>query len=535
MKFLSDILAKAGLIVDGVVTLNNTATGQTPDANDNSTKLATTAWVRTFVQPYSLPIASASTLGGIKVGFGLSINPTTGVLAASSENLGSFRTKQVFTASAAQATFTISGGYTPGFIDVFINGVYVNDDLYTATNSSTIVLDEAASLDDIVTVFVYSPYYVSQNPNARDVCTFIATAGQTTFSCSYAVGTIDVFYNGSKLAGSEFNASNGTTVVLNTACNVGDYIEIVSWLAGGGLSANRTITIDGVTQDLTADRTWSVLPTGGAAGDILAKVSATNYDVTWIPNYTSTVQHTVKAAVALTKGQAVYVSSADGTNMVVSKASNASEQTSSKTLGLVAQNLAINGQGFVVTEGLLAGLNTSTANAGDPVWLGTDGNLIFGLLNKPYAPAHLVFIGVVTRVQQNNGEIFVKVQNGFELDELHDLSVNNASDGDMIKYVASTGLWTKIAATTTNITEGTNLYYTQARFDTAFAAKSTTNLTEGTNLYYTDTRARAAITLTTTGTSGAATYSSVTGVLNIPDYQVGVTQSEAIAFAVALS
>jgi hypothetical protein len=511
MKFLSDILAKAGLVVDGVVTLNNTATGQTPDANDNSTKLATTAWVRTFVQPYSLPIASASVLGGIKVGNGLSIDAITGVLTASGGgNVGSFRSKQVFTATASQTTFTVSGGYTPGFIDVFINGVYINDDLYTATNSSTIVLDEAAALDDIITVFIYSPFYVGESPSSRDICTFTATAAQTTFSCSYVIGSVDVFYNGSKLAGSEFNASNGTTVVLNTPCDAGDFVEVISWVAGGGLSSSRTITIDGVTQDLTANRTWNVLPTGGAAGDILAKTSATNYAVAWIPNYTSQVQHIVKAAVALTKGQAVYVSSADGTNMIVSKASNASEQTSSKTIGLIAQNLAINGQGFVITEGLLSGLNTSTANAGDPVWLGTDGNLIFGLLNKPYAPAHLVFIGVVTRVQQNNGEIFVKVQNGFELDELHDLSVKNASDGDMIKYVASTGLWTKIAATTTNIGEGTNLYYT-------------------------DSRSRTAISLTTTGTSGAATYDNTTGVINIPQYQGGVTSFNTRTGAITLS
>ena len=39
---------------------------------------------------------------------------------------------------------------------------------------------------------------------------------------------------------------------------------------------------------------------------------------------------------------------------------------------------------------------------------------------------------------------------------------------------------------TTDLTEGTNLYYTQSRFDTAFGVKSTTDLTEGTNLYYTD-------------------------------------------------
>lgn len=46
---------------------------------------------------------------------------------------------------------------------------------------------------------------------------------------------------------------------------------------------------------------------------------------------------------------------------------------------------------------------------------------------------------------------------------------------------------------------------------------TTTQVTEGTNLYFTDARARAAISLTTTGTSGAATYSG--GTLNIPQYQ----------------
>lgn len=58
-------------------------------------------------------------------------------------------------------------------------------------------------------------------------------------------------------------------------------------------------------------------------------------------------------------------------------------------------------------------------------------------------------------------------------------------------------------------------------FNTDFSGKTTTNLTEGSNLYYTDTRARSAISITTTGTSGAATYSSLTGVINIPNYTFG--------------
>jgi hypothetical protein len=187
------------------------------------------------------------------------------------------------------------------------------------------------------------------------------------------------------------------------------------------------------------------IPTGGATGDILAKASGTDYDVEWIENYTSNVKHEVKAGVALSKGQAVYVSSASGTNMIVSKASNASESTSSKTMGLIASSAALNDIIFVITEGLLTGtgsapLNTSTATEGDPVWLGTNGNLIFGLANKPVAPAHLVFLGIVTRVSSTVGEIFVKVQNGYELGEIHDVLISSPVSGQILK-LDSDSLW----------------------------------------------------------------------------------------------
>jgi hypothetical protein len=248
-------------------------------------------------------------------------------------------------------------------------------------------------------------------------------------------------------------ASNKLYVDLNLNSNElvnlkADTLDITTNLASA--NAKRIVYYNG--QYYYSDGTsWvnlgnNSLPTGGVTGDILAKASGTNYDVEWISNYTSTVQHEVKAGVALTKGQAVYVSSADGTNMIVSKASNASEATSSKTMGLVASSAALNGIIFVITEGLLTGtggapLNTSTANAGDPVWLGTNGNLIFGLANKPVAPAHLVFIGIVTRSSATVGEIFVKVQNGYELGELHDVDALNASNNDGLFYNTSNSLW----------------------------------------------------------------------------------------------
>lgn len=231
------------------------------------------------------------------------------------------------------------------------------------------------------------------------------------------------------------------------------------------------------------------LPAGGTTGQILAKINNVDYNAEWIDNYalwTSTVKHEVKAGEAINKGQAVYVSSADGTNMIVSKASNALEATSSKTLGILAQSLAHNAKGFVITEGLLAGLDTSAAGAaGDPVWLGTDGNLLFGLANKPYAPANMVSIGVVTRKNSSNGEIFVRIQNGFELDELHNVDARNPNNNDGIFYNSTTQLWEHKPVSA--------VYATPTLAQVTTAGNTTTNaitvggLTVATNLIYTDT------------------------------------------------
>jgi hypothetical protein len=218
------------------------------------------------------------------------------------------------------------------------------------------------------------------------------------------------------------------------------------------------------------------LPAGGLTGQILTKSSNTDYDAIWAENYadwTSTVKHYVEAAQILTKGQAVYVSSSNGTNIKVSKASNATEALSSKTLGLVAQNLNTtnNKFGYVVSEGLLGGLNTSSADEGDPVWLGVDGALIFGLTNKPVAPAHLVFIGIVTKKSAGSGEIFIRVQNGFELQELHNVLIGTGyastpADNDVLAYDTASGLWKNQTAAQANLVDTSDARLTDTRTPT---------------------------------------------------------------------
>ncbi len=237
--------------------------------------------------------------------------------------------------------------------------------------------------------------------------------------------------------GTGISYDNITGVITNTL-NLSGYVP-----------TSRTLTINGTTYDLSADRSWTVnisggLPIGGTAGQILAKIDGTDYNAEWIDNYSTQVKNIVKLGAALGKGTPVYVTSADGTNMIVGAAGNQSEATSSKTFGLLETGGALNDQVKVVTYGLLAGLDTSAAgSAGDPVWLGPNGTLLYGLINKPYAPAHMVYIGVVTRKQSNNGEIFVNVQNGFEMDELHNVSAQNPDNNAILAYSTATSLWEK--------------------------------------------------------------------------------------------
>lgn len=153
------------------------------------------------------------------------------------------------------------------------------------------------------------------------------------------------------------------------------------------------------------------------------------------------------SGVTLAKGTVVYISGADGTNILVTKSDADTEATSSKTIGLLAETLAPNGIGYVILAGRLTGtggdpLDTSTATAGQSVWLsGTAGEFVFG--TPPAKPAHSVYLGVVTRSNANTGEIFVNVQNGYEINELHDVNINAGTlvNGQVLSYDAAASQW----------------------------------------------------------------------------------------------
>jgi len=152
-------------------------------------------------------------------------------------------------------------------------------------------------------------------------------------------------------------------------------------------------------------------------------------------------------AFTITKGQVVYIFGASGDRASVKLAKNTSDTFSSKTLGIVRADIAAGQAGWITTQGQVSGINLGAYTAGDILWLDSiPGGFT---ATKPQAPYHAVFVGVVERANAGNGLIYVKPQNGVELDELHDVRITSVANNEIIRYNSSLGYWENKSITTT--------------------------------------------------------------------------------------
>jgi hypothetical protein len=140
------------------------------------------------------------------------------------------------------------------------------------------------------------------------------------------------------------------------------------------------------------------------------------------------------------KGSVVYFSGASGNLPTLALSQANTEMGSTKTIGITATAINDNASGEVIIFGLAENLDTTAFPAGVAVWLSP--TVAGGLTTtKPSAPNHIVFIGFVTRSHPTDGTIEVKVQNGFELEELHNVAISSVANGQIIQYESATQLW----------------------------------------------------------------------------------------------
>jgi hypothetical protein len=275
--------------------------------------------------------------------------------------------------------------------------------------------------------------------------------------------------------------------------------QAVTW--NGTAWVPSTITA-GVSSVASADGSIVVTTVGGAVDLAVSEASPASTLLTAVRNTTGAT---------LTKGTAVYISGATGQISTVSKALATSDATSAQTLGLITADISNNSNGYVTVIGLITNINTSAYTDGAQLYLSptTAGTLT---ATKPYAPQHMVYVAIVEHAHPTQGKLFVKVQNGYEMDELHDVSAQSPTNGQTIVYNSVTGLWEKntvsltagvngvlpIANGGTNATDAatarTNLAVAGTAVSNTFSANQIVEVTDNTN---------AALRITQLGTGNA--------------------------------
>lgn len=272
----------------------------------------------------------------------------------------------------------------------------------------------------------------------------------------------------------DWNATTGDAVILNkptipsiSGLATVTYVDTQDSLKENYLSvpAANGYVLSSTTAGV---RSWVAQTGGGGGGDMLKAT----YDVdnNGIVDNTEAISIIGRnsTGVTLYKGTIVYILGSTGNRPNFVKAQANSEGTSAGTFGVIRNDISNNSDGYVTVLGHLDNLDTrsiatnpftsDTLVDGDNVYLSpTTAGYITNV--KPSAPNHLVYIGTVVRTSPTLGTIVYRIQNGFELQELHNVAINGVTNNQLLAYESATSLWKNKSITTADIADSVNKRY----------------------------------------------------------------------------
>jgi hypothetical protein len=242
------------------------------------------------------------------------------------------------------------------------------------------------------------------------------------------------------VSGTNIKTINGVTILGSGNISAGS-----GTVTSVGLSVSiAAFTLTAASNPITTSGTFTI----AANGDSTQYINGAGNLVTF-PEFssTATVIKTVRnqTGATLPIGTVVYINGASGNIPTIARADASGDATSSQTIGLTQAAISNNSNGVIVIIGDVSGLNTAAFVDGTQLYLGTNGTWTS---TKPYAPTHIVYVGIVTRSHATLGVISVKIQNGYELDELHDVSAQSPANNDGIFFNTTTSLWEKKSIST---------------------------------------------------------------------------------------
>jgi hypothetical protein len=138
---------------------------------------------------------------------------------------------------------------------------------------------------------------------------FTATADQTTFSVTYTVGFVDVYMNGVKLIlGTDYTATNGTSVVLSAGASSGDIIEVIDFKTFAVANALQTsdlgVTVQGYDANTTTATNTQTLTNKTIRSTVYA-LTGTAFDATNGAIQTKTITANTTFTDSMSSGDAI--------------------------------------------------------------------------------------------------------------------------------------------------------------------------------------------------------------------------------------
>jgi hypothetical protein len=398
---------------------------------------------------------------------------------------------------------TINGSSVLGSGNLVVSTVGALDDLSDVTITSAATNDvlkyngtawingtaQAAGLQNVVEDL--SPQLGGDlDLNAHEI---VAVGNDSVVIGTDAAGFGAIYLQGRNTGGVNINATNGGLVSI---ASLGGLIQAQPGINTQHITFDNTRTIQStIPGDVTWNNVDGTLEFLLKGGNVNLQIG--QEQVMRIHNNTGST---------LTDGQIVYITGAIGERPTVALASASSESTSSKTIGVVTESIANGADGFVTTSGLVHGLNTNAFNEGDAIWLSTTAGQ--WSTTRPTQPNHGVFVGWIVKKSGGNGSIYVHVQNGYELDELHDVLIGTKTNQQALTWNSSSSVWQNSTLATFDGTSvvGANAFTYQASInaETSRAQAAETSIASSVSAETSRAMAAEASLASAIGTGGGA-------------------------------
>lgn len=146
-----------------------------------------------------------------------------------------------------------------------------------------------------------------------------------------------------------------------------------------------------------------------------------------------------RTGTTINNGEVVYVSGSQGNRVVVSRAQAVLIPTTQVFLAVATQNINNNHTGYFTRFGIVRDINTAAYLEGDILWLSTTAGQMTSV--QPAKPYSQIAIAIVTRAHATNGTIMVSPYVVPRLGQLTDVNTTGATNGQVLVYNASTGIW----------------------------------------------------------------------------------------------